>query len=483
MTQPPLDVYVGALFAGLLVAISVVVTRASARWGVPTLALFLGVGMLAGSDGLGGIWFDDYRFVWTAGSLLLGLLLFSGGLDTDTQRARGVLAPGVALATVGVAVTSVLTAAFQVWVLESSWQRGFLLGSIVASTDAAAVFGVLRAADVRLRGRLRELLELESGSNDPIAIFLTLTATAIALGAAPSPGGVLAELGMQAGIGGVVGVLGGLASVWALNHLRVRHVALYAIFALSGAAMVFGGSAVLGGSAFLAVYVAGLVLAAKAVVHRRSIVRFHDSLAWLAQIALFVMLGLLVFPSKLPSVWADGLATTAFLVFVARPVAVALSLTPFRVPWREQALVAWVGLRGAGPIVLATWPSVAGVPGASELFGEVFFVVASSVLLQGTSLPWVARRLGLEAPPEASLDGLAGESAAGARALDLELPPRLDETRVMDLGLPRGGVIVTFERDGEVRVPSGATALRAGDRLRVIVQTDQEDVVRARLQP
>lgn len=278
-------------------------------------------------------------------------------------------------------------------------------------------------------------------------------------------------------------MLGGLASVWALNHLRVRHVALYAIFALSGAAMVFGGSAVLGGSAFLAVYVAGLVLAAKAVVHRRSIVRFHDSLAWLAQIALFVMLGLLVFPSKLPSVWADGLATTAFLVFVARPVAVALSLTPFRVPWREQALVAWVGLRGAGPIVLATWPSVAGVPGASELFGEVFFVVASSVLLQGTSLPWVARRLGLEAPPEASLDGLAGESAAGARALDLELPPRLDETRVMDLGLPRGGVIVTFERDGEVRVPSGATALRAGDRLRVIVQTDQEDVVRARLQP
>lgn len=383
------------LGVGLLLAVSILALRLGARLGLPALILFLGTGMLAGSEGIGGIWFDDPALTWSFGIVALAVMLFAGGLETPIEAIREVLRPGLALATVGVGVSAGLTATFWSQVFDRPWAEGMLLGAIVSSTDAAAVFGVLRASGLRLKGRVQPLLELESGANDPVAIFLTLAATSMLAGSAPTVRELLGGLVVQMVVGLLAGLAGGRAIRWAIERLRVGQVGLYPVYALSLAMALFGGTALAHGSGFLAIYVAGILVGGAGLRHRESILTFHDALAWIAQIAMFLLLGLLVFPSHLVPVAGEGLALTGFLVLVARPLAVALSLAPFRIPWREQALVAWVGLRGAVPIVLATWPMVMRVPGADRVFDVVFFVVVVSVLTQGVSLPWVARRLGL----------------------------------------------------------------------------------------
>ena len=470
------------VFVGGLVAVAILATRLSARLGVPALILFLATGMLAGSDGPGGVWFDDPRLTWSVGILALAILLFAGGLETEVKQVRPVLGPGLVLATVGVGVSTGATAAFDHLVLGRPWAEGLLLGAIVSSTDAAAVFGVLRASGLRLRGRIQPLVEMESGSNDPMAIFLTLAATGFLAGDEIGVGSVAVGFVLQMG----VGVLFGLAGAWAIpravDRLSVAQEGLYPVFTLALALALFGLTALAGGSGFLAIYVAGIGVASAPLVHRRAILRFHDAIAWLAQIGMFVLLGLLVFPSHLVEVAGEGLLLGLFLLFVARPLAVVASLTPFGVPWREQAMVAWVGLRGAVPIVLAIWPRVLGVPGAETVFDLVFFVVVLSVLAQGGTLPFVARRLGVvePAPAPGGPDLLAGD-VHGADVLTAEVGAALADRRILDLGLPPGALVVSVERDGMVIVPQGRTVLRGGDVLRVVVQEGQAPEVRARL--
>ncbi len=475
-----LTVEPGMLIAGAVVVIAILATRLSSRLGVPALLLFLATGMLAGSDGPGGIWFDDPALAWRVGLAALAVLLFSTGLDTNVKSVRPVLGPGLALATVGVTVSAGLTALFYSLAFDRPALEGALLGAIVSSTDAAAVFGVLRTTGIRLKGRIQPLLEMESGSNDPVAIYLTVAATAALAGTGPTAGAVAVGMLGQMGIGLLVGAAGGWALAWAINRLRAGQEGLYPVFATALACVIFGGAAMLHGSAFVAVYAAGIVAGSGPLIHRRGIVRFHDALAWLAQISMFVLLGLLVFPSRLPSVAGEGLAIAAFLLLVARPLAVFASLAAFRFPLREQAMVAWVGLRGAVPIVLATWPRVAGVEGADRVFDIVFFVVVVSVLVQGMSLPAVARWLGVaeaSPSPERDLAEATGE-ARGAHTARLRVGGRAHGRTLLEAGLPPGALVALVEHDGQRIVPQGSTTLREGDHVLVVFQDGQEEAVR-----
>lgn len=472
MHTPTVEPYM--LVAGLLLALAIGATRLSLRLGVPALILFLITGMAAGSDGLG-IWYDNPSATWSFGVVALAILLFSGGMETDLAHARPMLARAVVLASVGVAVSTGTTALFYSWLLDRPLAEGALLGAIVSSTDAAAVFGVLRATGMRLKGSIQPVLELESGSNDPMAIFLTIAATSALIGDPVAPAAIAGGMVMQMGIGAVAGVLGGRVMAWLLNHLRASQEGLYAVFATALGLALFGAVSMAHGSGFLAIYVAGLVLGSRPVVHWRAIVRFHEALAWLAQIAMFLLLGLLVFPSRLPGVAGEGLAIVAFLLLVARPLAVFISLTPFRVPWREQVMISWVGLRGAVPIVLATWPRIAGAPGAERVFDIVFFVVFSSVLLQGSTLPFLARRLRVVEPPVRSTP--AGE-VHGAHTLTVPVGHAAVGRRLLELGLPRGALVYLVGRDESVFVPQGSTVLAAGDQLHVVLEEEQEPEVR-----
>nr|WP_245393668.1 potassium/proton antiporter [Allomeiothermus silvanus] len=385
------------LVSALLLLASVLVSRISDRLGVPALVVFTGLGMLAGSDGPGGIYFDDARIAQGLGVVALVIILYSGGLDTDWRKVRPVVWQAVSLATLGVALTAALVGLFAILVLELPPLIGFLLGAIVSSTDAAAVFSVLRAGGVRLQERLQSLLELESGSNDPMAVLLTVGLIELILQRA---GGLeLAGLFVkQLGLGVLLGFALGHLMTWVLRRLAPQNNGLYFTLSLALALLCYSVVAVLGGSGFLAVYLAGLVVGQQELRSKADLRLFHEGLAWLMQIVMFLTLGLLVFPSQLPPVLLEGTLSALFLILVARPLSVLLSLWWFRLPWNELLLVGWVGLRGAVPIVLATFPLLAGVAGANQLFNLVFFIVLSSVALQGPTLNAVARWLGLEEP-------------------------------------------------------------------------------------
>lgn len=467
------------LVVGALMAAAIVATRLSVRFGVPALVLFLGLGMLAGSEGPGGIAFEDPRTTWAVGAVALSILLYAGGLDTDAKHIMPVLAPGLVLATVGVVFSTVATGLFYATAFHRPLTEGLLLGAIVSSTDAAAVFSVLRNAGLKLKGNIQPLLELESGSNDPLAIYLTFATTAALVGEPMGVTSVLSGALKQLVLGLIGGAVGGRLLTTAINRLGVAQVALFSCFALAGGMMIFGATAVLGGSGFLAIYVAGLVVGSRGVLHGRAIVRFHDGLAWLAQIGMFVVLGLLVFPSRMLDAAPQGILITAFLLLIARPLAVWSSLSVFGVPWREQVMISWVGLRGAVPIVLACWPAVMGVPNADHLFHVVFFVVTLSVTLQGLTLPWLAKRLGVFEAPDA--DRLEITEARGARIIKVEVGPGADGRSLVELALPQGSLVVLLEREGEVIVPQGGTALHAGDRAEVVVNDVLEPAVREML--
>lgn len=402
------------LAAAILLLLSVVLSRVSDRLGVPALILFLGIGMLAGSDGPGGIYFDDARLAQGLGVVALVFILFSGGLDTQWPKVRQVLGPSIVLATVGVVITAALMGLFAVLVLGFPPLLGLLLGAIVSSTDAAAVFSVLRSRGVQLRERLRAVLEFESGSNDPMAVLLAIGLIQLILNQA-SGSALIWLFVKQVGLGLLLGYGLARGMVWVLNRLRLHYRGLRFVLSFALVLFIYSLTAVLGGSGFLAVYVAGLVVGHRRVWDKEELVSFHDGLAWLMQVAMFLTLGLLVFPSQFPAVALEGFLAALFLMFVARPVSVWLSLLPFRMPPGEVLLVGWVGLRGAVPIVLATFPLLAGVEGASELFNLVFFTVLLSVTLQGPTLGGVARRLKVEGEPKVGEASLAQPAPSEAR--------------------------------------------------------------------
>jgi cell volume regulation protein A len=389
------------IFSALII-VSILTIKLSVRFGIPSLALFLVIGMLAGSDGPGGLYFDNPALVQTMGVIALVLILFSGGLDTEWDGVKPVLWDGLALSTIGVVLTALSVGWFVSMVQGFSFLEGLLLGAIVSSTDAAAVFMVLRARNAKLPKKLANLLELESGSNDPMGVVLTVALIQLLTNPATSIGELLGSFVVQMTVGAVFGVAMGELIRWTLNTLKLELTAIYPALSVAFALLTYGLTAELHGSGFLAVYLAGLFLRRQPVAHKRSLMQFHDGLAWLMQITMFLILGLQVFPARLPPIAGGGLLVALFLIFVARPLSVYAALALSHLSFREQTLVAWVGLRGAVPIVLATFPVLAGIQRADTIFHLVFFIALTSVLLQGPPIPWITRMLRLDRSPSAA---------------------------------------------------------------------------------
>lgn len=459
--------------AATLLLISVLVSKISDRFGIPALLLFLVLGMFIGSDGPGGIYFDDPALAQFLGVMALILILFSGGLDTEWDRVRPVLKEGMLLATFGVFLTALAVGLFATVLLDLSLTEGLLLGAIVSSTDAAAVFSILRSKGISLKGRLKPLLELESGSNDPMAIFLTIGLIQLLTAPDTSPLSLVGLFVLQMGVGAVMGYGMGKVMLFFVNRSRLGYEGLYPVLTLSLVFLTFGLTDALNGSGFLAVYLAGIVLGRFDFIHKRSLLRFHDGLAWLMQITMFLALGLLVFPSELAPIVGVGLLIAAFLMFVARPVSVFISLLPSGFDWRAKMFISWVGLRGAAPIILATFPLLAGLPQADLIFNVVFFIVLTSVLLQGTTLSPVARWLRVDAPavPKRTYP-LEYNPMAGLKGELKELPIQSDSVMagkaIVELGLPANFLIVLIARDNDFVLPSGGTVVQGGDTLLVL---------------
>jgi len=468
--------------SGLLL-LSVIASKASGRLGVPALLLFLLIGMLAGSDGLGGIHFDNPWLAQSLGVVALTFILFAGGMDTEWATVRAQLGKGVALSTLGVAITAGLVGLFARTILGMSWLEGLLIGAIVSSTDAAAVFAVMRSRHVSLRSPLKPLLELESGSNDPMAVFLTIGLISLLTGASTSVTDLLPMFVRQMVLGAAIGYGIGKVMVVLINRLRLEYDGLYPVLTLSLVLLTYSGSAWLGGNGFLAVYLAGLMMGNSEFLHKRSLTRFHDGLAWLMQIAMFLTLGLQVFPAQLVPVAGTGLLLALFLMVVARPAAVFLTLAFTALSLREKTMVAWVGLRGAVPIILATFPLLAGLAQATMMFNLVFFIVLTSVLLQGTSIPLVARWLKVEAPLPRRLEASPVWNApTGLKSglVEMTIPESSVAVgqRLLDLGLPRSTLVILIGRKGQCFVPDGSTVLEATDSL--LLFTDQASSFRLR---
>ena len=390
----------GLLISSVLLLLSILAWKVSNRLGIPALLLFLAIGMLAGSDGPGGIYFDNAFVAQSVGVVALAFILFAGGLDTQWKTVRPALGAALALSTLGVLLTAVVVAIFALFILHFSFLDGLLLGAIISATDAAAVFSVLGARSLKLSGKLLPLLELESGMNDPMAVFLTIGLTSLLTNPQESVFTVIVLFAQQMGVGAICGLLLGCGAILLISRLKLDEEGLYPVLTIALVLFTYGLTATLGGSGFLAVYLVGLLLGNSSVQRVDRLTRFHNGLAWLMQIGMFLVLGLLIFPSRLPAVIVSGLLITGVAVFIARPVSVLIVLLPVKMSLREKLFVSWVGLRGAVPIVLATFPLLAGLHNASFLFDLVFFVVFASVLLQGTSVPLVAKWLGVVMPPE-----------------------------------------------------------------------------------
>ena len=476
------------LMSGVLLLLGIASSKFSARLGVPVLVLFLSVGMLAGSEGLGRIPFENYSLANSIGSVALALILFDGGLRTSITSVQKVWKPALVLSTFGVLLTSVITGLAAAWVLKLPLLQGLLVGSIVGSTDAAAVFSVLRSSGLKLPERLTSTLEVESGSNDPMAIFLTLGLIGVITGTADSPQALLWLFVGQFGVGTLAGLLTGRLATWSINRINLDYPGLYPLLALAFGLVAFGLAAVLGGSGFLAVYIAGIVLGSSSIVFRRGIFSFHDAIAWLGQIVLFVMLGLLSFPTRLLAVAWEGLLIALVLILVARPLAVWASALPFQFRRRELTFLSWVGLKGAVPITLATFPLLAGVPKSDQIFNAVFFVVLISALTQGWSLPLVARwlQIGRPADPTPALSvEINTLRQVDGEILDYTVKARTHVAgqRLRDLALPDGVVVSLILRGREVVMPRGTTLLMPGDHVFVAMRIKLEPLLNRLFEP
>jgi len=384
------------LVTSVLLFLSIVASKISIKLGIPALLLFLLIGILAGSDGPGGIYFDNSKLAQQLGIVGLVFILFAGGFDTKWEEVKQIAFKGLSLATLGILVSTFLVGFFAHKVLNFSWLEGLLLGAIISSTDAAAVFTVLRGKNINLKKGLKSLIELESGCNDPLAVFLTVALLQLITGSTSSILELLILFVKQFSIGTALGYGIGKISVLLLKHFKLEYEGLYPVLTIALVAFTYGATTYLGGNGFLSVYLLGLVIGKHDFKHKEYLMHFHDGIAWLVQIMMFLTLGLLVFPSHLPPVIKFGLLTSLFLVFIARPISVLISLAFAKMSFSEKSFITWGGLRGAVPIILATFPMLAGIPKAETIFNLVFFVVIVSVLLQGTTIPLIVKLLKVE---------------------------------------------------------------------------------------
>lgn len=465
------------LIAGVLFFLSVLTNRLSERFGVPALLMFLAVGMLAGSEGIGGIYFDNAAVANFVGVFALAYILFSGGLDTDWRAVRPVLWRALTLATLGVGVTAALVGLFAWRLLGVTLKEGMLLGAIVSSTDAAAVFALMRARGVGLKGRLKPLLELESGSNDPMAVFLTMALIGAIVEPAASWANLAPRLLVNMSCGAAMGAAVGFMASFALNRLRLEYEGLYPVLSMSIVLLAYGLAETLRGNGFISVYACGIIMGNREFMHKRYLTQFHDGLAWLMQIILFLALGLLVFPSRLLQVAGPAMLVAAFLMCVARPAAVFFCLWRSRFTVPERTLAAWTGLRGAVPIVLATFPFQAGYEHSDTAFNIVFFIVLTSVLIQGKTLMTAARWLGVDKPmPARPRYPIEFEWRPGmhsrTREIDIPAGAAVVGRQVSELGLPADVLILLIRRRQEFIVPKGQTRIEAFDTLMCMANRD-----------
>lgn len=462
--------------AGLLL-VSVLAGKLSDRSGIPALLLFLGIGMLAGSDGPGGIYFDDPALTQFIGILALNLILFAGGLDTHWTDVRPVLKYGIVLSTLGVLITALVVGITAEYLLGFTLYEGLLLGAIVSSTDAAAVFSILRSKSVGLKGKLRPLLELESGSNDPMAVFLTVGMIQLLTQPETQITDLFGTFVLQIFVGIICGFIFGKLLVFLANRIQLGFEGLYPVLSLSIVFLAYSIANTLYGNGFLAVYLAGIIARHQDFVHRRSVIRFHDGMAWLMQITMFLTLGLLVYPSEIPPIITTGLLIAISLIFLARPISIFLTLLPTGFTFKEKTLISWVGLRGAVPIILATYPLLAGLKQADSIFNIVFFVVITSALLQGATIPYVAKWLGVDVPvvkkPIYPIE-FTPVSGFKSELKELTIPTGspADNRTIVEMYLPQEFLIILIARENEFILPSGGITLRAGDTL--IVLADME---------
>lgn len=474
------QLYIALLAGGVVLLVSIVATRVATIVGLPSLLLFLAVGIAIGEDGLG-LRFDDAQLAQTLGTAALGVILVEGGLTTRFSDIRKVLAPAGVLATLGVGISTALTAAGAHFLLGLDWQLALLLGATVSSTDAAAVFSVLRV--VPLPRRLAGLLEAESGFNDAPAIILVLVFSATPLTLAP--GNIAASLVYQLSVGIAIGLACGFAGAIALRRIALPASGLYPLATFSLGMVAFAAGGAVNASGIIAAYLAGVVLANSGLPHRSATRSFAEGAGWLAQIALFVLLGLLVSPGELAGEVIPAIVVGLVLLLLGRPISVLICLLGLRVPWREQVFLSWAGLRGAVPIVLATFPIVGGVPGSDRLRNIVFILVVVFTLVQGPSLHLVAQKLGL-IPREATRE-IQVESAPldvlDAELLTMTVSPgsRLHNVTALELRLPDPSVITLIIRDGESFVPQLDTRIEIGDELLIVTTSKTREAAERRL--
>lgn len=457
------------LFGGaLLVFFSVFASKASDKLGVPALLVFMLIGMLAGSEGIGKIQFENYASANLIGIVALSYILFYGGLGTNWKDVKPVLGIGVVLSTVGVLLTAVIMAFFVSIIFGMGWKESFLLGAIVSSTDAAAVFSVLRSKKITLSNRLRSLLEFESASNDPMAVFLTVSALLLITTPGSTPLSVLPKFFMEMGLGFAFGIALGWISVKIINKINLDYDGLYPVLLMTLVLLIYSISSFLKGNGFLAVYIAGIIIGNSRFIHKNSLIRFNEGLAWLMQITMFLALGLLLNPSELIPYIIPGLLAALALMFIARPVTVYLCTMFTKMKFNEKTMVAWVGLRGAVPIILATFPFVYNIEDGNKIFNIVFFIVFLSALTQGVSLGKVAQFLKLSQPLGAKKRyPIEFEQVEGINAdlfeIIVPMQSRAVGKKIVDLKLPSQSLVALISRGENFLIPNGSTVVEESD--------------------
>ena len=471
------------LTAAILLLISIFSSKLSLRYGIPALLIFLGIGMIVGSDGLNIVYFEDYQLAQYLGIIALIYILFSGGLDTKWRKVRPIVLPGILLSTVGVLLSAIIVGYFASLILRVSFLEGVLLGAIVSSTDAAAVFSVLRYNAIGFKYRLRELIEFESGTNDPMAIFLTIGLIHFLTSPDMTWGAFLLLFVQQMSLGLIIGYLLGHAITWIINHANLGYDGLYPVLALSFVPLIYALTDMLGGSGFLAVYLAGLVMGNSNFVHKKSLMNFFDGIGWLMQICMFLVLGLLVFPTEIIQIGFKGLLIAAVLIVLGRPISVFIATLFTGLKMRSRHMVSWVGLRGAVPIILATFPLVHGLEQAELFFSIVFFVVVTSVIIQGTTIPMVARLLHVDTPLKErtryplELDSTIDTKAA-LKEVEIEPLEYACGKLILELNLPDNVLVTLINREGKFIVPSGTTVVQEHDKLLILAAREDIPAIR-----
>lgn len=471
------------LVASVILIFSIFAGKAGYRFGFPALLLFLGVGMLFGSDGLG-IQFSDPHIAQFTGMLALSIILFSGGMDTKIAEIKPIAPQGVVLATAGVLATTFITGGFIYWIsgfahhyTTLTFPESLLLAAVMSSTDSASVFSILRSKGVYLKQRLRPTLELESGSNDPMAYMLTLILISYIQVGGMNIGEAILSLAVQLLVGGIAGYLFGRISVYVINKININNESLYPILLLATAFFTFAATTLCKGNGYLAVYIAGLIVGNAKIVHKKSMGTFFDGFAWLWQIVMFLTLGLLVNPHELLPVASIGLAVGLFMIIIARPVSVFLCLLPFKnFDLKGKLYISWVGLRGAVPIIFATYPLIAGVNHAGLIFNVVFFITILSLLIQGTTVTYAAKLLDqIDAPEKKDEFGIELPEDIKSAMSEIDITPEVlsHGNRLMQLTLPDHTLAVMVKRKGRYFIPKGNTELKEKDKLLMISDNDE----------